>query len=186
MIIKLKYYKHKAFTLAEVLITLLIIGVVASLIIPNLINDSKKAEYVTKLQKEYAVLQQAYKLILLDEGGSIMNNPDFNCSGTCHTSRSANAMNTFASKLGLIKNCGTGMGCWYTTSLRYLNGSNEVTNYDLTNNGSFGKAILADGTMMLIKINDTNCTTAYGSPPVNSPIYSSICGNIKMDLNGSQ
>ncbi len=39
-------HKKKGFTLAEVLITLLIIGVVSSLVIPALINDTKNAELI--------------------------------------------------------------------------------------------------------------------------------------------
>ncbi|MDD3013739.1 MAG: type II secretion system protein [Candidatus Gastranaerophilales bacterium] len=51
--------KYLAFTLAEVLIALLIIGVIASIVISGLINDSKGAEYTTVLKKVYAELTQA-------------------------------------------------------------------------------------------------------------------------------
>ena len=50
------------FTLAEVLITLGIIGVVAAITIPNLITSYQKHVTVTKLQKAISVLNQAYKL----------------------------------------------------------------------------------------------------------------------------
>ncbi len=40
----------KGFTLAEVLITLLIIGILASLIIPAVINDTKEAELKVALK----------------------------------------------------------------------------------------------------------------------------------------
>ena len=50
-----------AFTLAEVLITLGIIGVVAAMTIPNLITTHQKKVTVTKLQKAISVLNQAYK-----------------------------------------------------------------------------------------------------------------------------
>lgn len=52
----------KAFTLAEVLITLGIIGVVASMTLPTLVNKYKKQEAITRLQKTYTVLNQALKL----------------------------------------------------------------------------------------------------------------------------
>ncbi|MDD3013752.1 MAG: prepilin-type N-terminal cleavage/methylation domain-containing protein [Candidatus Gastranaerophilales bacterium] len=51
--------KHRAFTLAEVLITLLIIGVISSIVIPGLINDTKEAEYNVGVKKIYAELIQA-------------------------------------------------------------------------------------------------------------------------------
>lgn len=56
------------FTLAEVLITLGIIGVVATLTIPSLINNYQKKQTVTKLQKAISVLNQAYKLAYDDVG----------------------------------------------------------------------------------------------------------------------
>lgn len=52
----------KAFTLAEVLITLGIIGVVASMTLPTLVNKYKKQEAITRLQKTYTVLNQALKM----------------------------------------------------------------------------------------------------------------------------
>ena len=52
----------KGFTLAEVLITLGIIGVVAAITIPNLIANYQKKQTVTKLQKAISVINQAYKL----------------------------------------------------------------------------------------------------------------------------
>lgn len=51
-----------AFTLAEVLITLGIIGVVAAITIPNLIANYQKHVTVTKLQKAISILNQAYKM----------------------------------------------------------------------------------------------------------------------------
>jgi prepilin-type N-terminal cleavage/methylation domain-containing protein len=48
----------KGFTLAEVLITLLIIGVVAALVIPNIINDTQNAEYKTAYKKAFAIASQ--------------------------------------------------------------------------------------------------------------------------------
>ena len=46
--------KNKGFTFAEVLITLGIIGVVAAMTIPGLIQNSKNKELQTKLKKAYS------------------------------------------------------------------------------------------------------------------------------------
>ena len=51
-----------AFTLAEVLITLGIIGVVAALTIPTLIANHRKQEVATKLEKVYSVMNQAIRM----------------------------------------------------------------------------------------------------------------------------
>ena len=48
-----------AFTLAEVLITLGIIGIVAAMTLPGIINDTRYAEIQTSLKKNYSITQQA-------------------------------------------------------------------------------------------------------------------------------
>lgn len=56
----------KAFTLVEVLITLGIIGVVAALTIPTLVNNYRKKQFETGLKKEYSVLLQALDMYKQD------------------------------------------------------------------------------------------------------------------------
>ena len=51
--------KFKGFTLAEVLITLGIIGVVAAMTMPTLINSTQGAQYKTAFKKSLTVLSQA-------------------------------------------------------------------------------------------------------------------------------
>ncbi|MCD8024855.1 MAG: type II secretion system GspH family protein [Candidatus Gastranaerophilales bacterium] len=51
--------RKKAFTLAEVLITLAIIGVVAAMTIPTVLSNYQKKETVTRLKKTYSELAQA-------------------------------------------------------------------------------------------------------------------------------
>lgn len=65
------------FTLAEVLITLGIIGVVAAMTIPVLITNYQKHVTVTKLQKAISILNQAYKLSY-DEVGELSSDESFN------------------------------------------------------------------------------------------------------------
>ena len=52
--------------MAEVLITLGIIGIVAALTIPNLISSYKKKEYSTKLKRFYSTMQHAIQLSSID------------------------------------------------------------------------------------------------------------------------
>lgn len=58
----------KGFTLAEVLITLGIIGVVAALVMPGLINNYQKKVAVTRLAQTYSMLAQAVKLSEVENG----------------------------------------------------------------------------------------------------------------------
>ena len=58
----------KAFTLAEVLITLGIIGVVAALTMPALIANYQKKQTIAQLKKAYSILNQAYERSVLENG----------------------------------------------------------------------------------------------------------------------
>ncbi|MDR1168777.1 MAG: prepilin-type N-terminal cleavage/methylation domain-containing protein, partial [Heliobacteriaceae bacterium] len=49
---------QKGFTLAEVLITLGIIGIIAALTMPALISDYKEKATVAKLKKVYSIFSQ--------------------------------------------------------------------------------------------------------------------------------
>ena len=58
----------KAFTLAEVLITLGIIGVVAALTIPSLVQKYKEQATVTRVKKFYSAFSQAYTMAINENG----------------------------------------------------------------------------------------------------------------------
>ena len=57
-----------AFTLAEVLITLGIIGVVAAMTLPTLLNKNEERVTVTKVKKFYSVMNQALLFAIKDNG----------------------------------------------------------------------------------------------------------------------
>ena len=64
----------KAFTLAEVLITLAIIGVVAALTIPSVISNSQQQEFKTGLRKAVSVLNSAITMNMAIDGESPYDN----------------------------------------------------------------------------------------------------------------
>ena len=82
-------HKKAAFTLAEVLITLGIIGVVAAITLPTLVANYQKQVWVNQLKKTYTTLNEGYKQMAASEGcttlrcadisteGSSLNEPDF-------------------------------------------------------------------------------------------------------------
>lgn len=59
---------EKGFTLAEVLITLVIIGIVAAMTIPTLISDTQKREYPIRLAQAFSTLSQAVKMAQVEYG----------------------------------------------------------------------------------------------------------------------
>lgn len=58
----------RAFTLAEVLITLGIIGIVAALTLPNLIAKYQNKVLVTQLKKSVSIFEQGMKMLYVDAG----------------------------------------------------------------------------------------------------------------------
>ena len=60
--------KHCAFTLAEVLITLGIIGVVAAMTMPSLIQNYQKKQTAVRLERFYSIMSQAILRWQQDEG----------------------------------------------------------------------------------------------------------------------
>ena len=63
-----------AFTLAEVLITLGIIGIVAAMTMPVLIANHRQKELEAGLKKAYSIAQQALLRMSVDRGDVV---PDF-------------------------------------------------------------------------------------------------------------
>ncbi len=60
--------KRVGFTLAEVLITLVIIGVIAAMTVPTLMNNTQSQEYRTGIKKAIAMLNQAVTMHYALEG----------------------------------------------------------------------------------------------------------------------
>ena len=60
--------KFKGFTLAEILITLAIIGIVAALTIPSVISNYQQQEFKTGLKKAVSVLNEAIQTNIAQEG----------------------------------------------------------------------------------------------------------------------
>ena len=65
-----KHYKHwiSAFTLAETLITIGIIGIVAAMTLPAIIDQRQKVVTVNRLKKFYTTMEQAILLTEKDNG----------------------------------------------------------------------------------------------------------------------
>ena len=66
--------KFRGFTLAEVLITLAIIGVVAAIAVPSVISNSQQREFKTGLKKAVSVLNSAITMNMAIDGESPYDN----------------------------------------------------------------------------------------------------------------
>jgi len=161
-----KSNSKRGFTLAEVLVTLAIIGVVAALTIPSLIQGSQNTAIVTSVKKAYATFSQAYTSFIADENTMT--------SVWTGDKQHVLVLNQFATKLSVIKNCGTGTGCFPDVIYKMLEGSN-ILNYNQSVN--YAKAILADGSAIYIYDNNGACNSNLGT-------VTNWCGNIAIDING--
>ena len=58
----------RGFTLAEVLITLGVIGIVAAMILPSVLVQNRERENTAKLKKIYSTMTQAYTRVVAEQG----------------------------------------------------------------------------------------------------------------------
>ena len=89
--------KSAAFTLAEVLITLGIIGVVAAMTMPTLINNINKKHWIAGYKKAYSELSQIHQLLNSETGGSYM--------AECNDFDDVCLKNLFAEKMKVVESC---------------------------------------------------------------------------------
>lgn len=68
----------KGFTLAEVLVTLGIIGVVSAMTLPTLLKNHQRQVYVTQLQKVYNELSQAFEQVITDSNAVNLQESKYN------------------------------------------------------------------------------------------------------------
>jgi prepilin-type N-terminal cleavage/methylation domain-containing protein len=129
--------KKAAFTLAEVLITLGIIGVVTAMTMPSLIQNYQEKATVTKLKKCYSLVSQAYVSILNDEGGS----------DTLQAGDDLEMMEKFGKYLKYQKTCGRNKGCFPNVTYKSVTGNGYSKWEDDTTDRS--RAILTDGTLIM-------------------------------------
>lgn len=133
-----------AFTLAEVLITLGIIGVVASLTMPSLNQKLQDQRNMSALKKGYSVLQQATNLAISEHEG-----PEYWGMVDNSVESVTNVYNYYKPYFNMMRECQNKPGCWgYPT--KFLNGSVYWANH---NTSWYQYAFtLADGMNVLIDI----------------------------------
>lgn len=129
------------FTLAEVLITLGIIGVVAALTMPSLIQKHKEMETVIKLKKAYSAISQAYTTILFED----------NINTVQYEYDSLIMMEKFNKHLKFQKVCGYDRGCFPDVTYEQVQGGAYV-NWERDNKDRT-RAIMNDGTLIMFNHN---------------------------------
>lgn len=173
----------KAFTLAEVLITLAIIGVIAAISVPSLIQKTNQAELITAFKKEYAVLNQAADGILFDEAGGSFLNFGSSVPATDYEDFLAN---NFAKHIKVIKTCyeNSSTNCWhgvYSDNLKWYDGTTGTASTHINEIFSHTSMIVNDGALISFG-GGSHLPACTGTlPNVTSLKY---CDFISVDVNG--
>lgn len=157
----MKNTKNKAFTLAEVLVTLGVIGVVSAMTMPVLIGKYQEKQTVVRLKKAYTLVSQAYLRIVNDDGGILsLENRD-----------PLKLMENFGKYLKYTKVCGYEKGCFPNVMYKSVKGGDYTIWEDKEKRT---RAILADGTAIMYNVDsgDNNFTDE------------GIIGQIYVDING--
>lgn len=158
----------KAFTLAEVLITLGIIGVVAAMTIPILMNNIQDNEFRNHFKKVYAVLNQSLQMIQANnESVNFITPQEFMNSFSKYFSF---VQTGTAGDLGIVPKC-------YKNSLSCA-----------IDNSSIASGILKDGVFLEFASWGDGTTTDCGkySITANGATVDNICATIEIDVNGKK
>ena len=152
---------HIAFTLAEVLITLGIIGIVAQMTIPTLMNNIEDAAAKTYAKAIYSILTQASTSIIAEsENLKDLDNDNF--------------VNAMSGKLKTLNICHADASCWHAQNNWY-----NIVGTQISGTALYG-LILQNGMMFGTSYSDSTCTsTGDGSPRGKG-----TCGYIYADGNG--
>ena len=145
----------KGFTLAEVLITLGIIGIVAAITIPTLISKYYEHQTVTRIKETYSILAQVFKYAE-DEYDPPANWGFINAH--YNEDNAINVANKIKPYLKIALDCGTydSQGrCFTNKNFKLLNG-NMYRNP--STDRSFYKVVLMNGTAVLWGVNYVDAT----------------------------
>lgn len=159
------------FTLAEVLITLGIIGIVAQMTIPTLMNSVQEQVFRTSLKKTFSVVSSAYTQAIQENGP-----PNTWKLVASQSPVGAKAiLDALSPSLRITKNCGNDPGCFPSGLYKMLTGAQTGDDFD--GNPEYAKAILADGSII--------ATFSFGTCLNAIPGFDkSICGQLYVDANG--
>lgn len=166
----------KGFTLAEVLITLGIIGIVAAMTLPMLIQKQQEKIAVTQLKKTYTVFSQAYFRAVEANGPA----ESWNIGSTDSSGGAQKLYNIFKPYLLKVKDCNLEQGCFYDGTYKSLNEDSHV--WQPSKHSAHARGVLADGVPFAFWSGGDGCLQNFSASGQGK--YSRVCGSLHVDING--
>lgn len=164
---------QKSFTLAEVLITLGIIGIVAAMTLPPLIQRQQEKVAVAELKKAYSTISQAY-LMAVNEHGSPEN---WDLKGYATRDGALQLLKILTPYMKITKICDVKRDCFPNVQYKTLNPKILTWNH---NDTASADAKLNDGSLIAAFIWTEKCNTVFGT---SKPLQH-VCAEIQIDING--
>lgn len=174
----MKLRKILAFTLAETLIVMGIIGVVATLTIPSLTNSTNNKDVVAKVRKAHSNLEDAFGRMIADYGE--MNE-------WSETLAANNLGPRLVASMKLTKNCGiTNNGaCFSPNSALYITGTATASNNVAADTNTY-KVLLASGMSLGLYVSNNTCLfDATGNNATAPQDLKQVCGFALVDIDGT-
>lgn len=190
---KLMRIKNKlAFTTAEILAVIGVLGFIAALTMPGFIENAQKRGYVVNLHKAYNNFNQALDSISLDHG-CVGDLPRTGLFAIAHGKSNQTFGDEFVKKFKVYKNCGIRPeGCMPTNVNGAYDGSAGESDWNtkgwysfITDDGiAYGIDIIPrdpDGND-ISSIYTENCGVDLGGSTIGN--MSAKCGAVRIDVNG--
>lgn len=160
---------YKAFTLAEVLITLGIMGIVSSLTLPAIIQKQNEKATITTLKKFYSSISQAFTFANTEYG-----TPDnWYDTDMTQAERSKIVADNLTKFMKISSNCHNNAGCFYDGTYKRIDGKTV-----LFNSKQHARFVTSDGISVLV--NGFTTTEMQGKEDSLGHVYADII----VDING--
>ncbi|MBP3924080.1 type II secretion system protein, partial [bacterium] len=171
-------HRKTAFTLAEVLITLGIIGIVAAMTLPAVINKINDRENLQKFKKAYSELSQVKQLLDMEYGGSF--------TMACNTFDDVCLRDLFAEKMKVIKTCRSNAPNECQEKSYFQNGKQQF--YDTNINHPWPMLITNSGYSVKFRFHFPDCASYNSGWTDKDGNLKELktCGWMQIDTNGKK
>lgn len=180
--------KKYAFTLAEVLITLGIVGIVAALVIPVLVRGAEKQAGVSAAIKYQNVFQSVVLKYIADNGFNTLIEADvFNNGASFTQAGTQRAWDALKGYFSIAQDCGAAAnpGCFPNNTLQINNTYHSAASEKSPDSSNlYAKAILNDGAVIAFLDDSGNCS--FDRSISHTGLFKTSCGLFRVDYNGKK